>query len=302
MPARPLNHYLDELREADLACLARVADPLLAGRPLLGNGHRPHRLRAGQGHEFLDHQEYVPGDDLRNLDWRATARSRHPQLRRYRDEQTADWQLCLDCSASMTLPGPEKWRLAVQLTAALGYLLLHLGHRVSLFGFHRDCRLLLPPGRGRQHYARLARRLRDLAPLPEGGASELQACASHLGERNPVMVISDLLVGEDLQPALRRIIGGERNLHLLHIIAAGDCIAPAHEGALELRDIETGARRTLPAGAAASAQAQEAFRDWRAQLLRYCASHAIRYTACPGEQTWKTVLMQHLKGLQARHA
>lgn len=302
MPAQPLNHPLDELQEAQLARLARLADPLLAGRHLLGAGHRPHRLRPGQGHEFLDHQEYVPGDDPRKLDWRASARSRRPQLRRYRDEQMADWHLCLDCSASMTLPDPGKWRLALQLTAALGYLLLHLGHRVSLLGFHRDCQLLLPPGRGRPHYARLAQRLRGLAPLPSGGASDPQACTPRLADRNPVLLISDLLSGEDLRPALRRLTASGRSLQLLHLIADGDCRLPAHEGPLELQDIETGERRLLSSGNAVEALAEQAFRQWRERLLQYCAGHDIRYTACPTAGAWKDVLMQHLKGLQPRHA
>lgn len=301
MPVRPLNHPLDDLRETELARMARLADPLLAGRPLLSAGHRPHRLRPGQGYEFLDHQEYVPGDDLRNLDWRASARSRRPQLRRYRDEQTADWHLLLDCSASMTLPGADKWRLAVQLTAALGYLLLHLGHRVGVLGFDRDCRPLLAPGRGRHHYARLLRDLRGLKPLSTGGASDLAACAPRLPPRNPVMVISDLLAGEDLQPALRRLAATGRDLRLLHLIDAGDTLLPTAGAVLELRDIESGAHRAVAADDASLAAARRTFTQWREALPPYCAAHDIRYTPCDTALPWKDVLLRHLKGLQPRH-
>jgi uncharacterized protein (DUF58 family) len=301
MPARPLNHPLDDLREAELARLARVADPLLAGRPLLSAGHRPHRLRPGQGYEFLDHQEYVPGDDLRNLDWRASARSRRPQLRRHRDEQTAAWHLCLDCSASMTLPDAGKWRLAVQLGAAFGYLLLHLGHRVGLLGFDRDCRLLLAPGCGRAHYARLLQTLRTLAPLAEGGSSDPAACAPRLAPRNPVLVISDLLAGEDLRPALRRLAATGRDLQLLHLIAAGDHALPGPDTALELRDIESGARRSVAVNAHTRLAVEDAFRQWREALLRHCAAHDIRYTACATDQPWKEVLLRHLQGSRVRH-
>ena len=123
-------HPLAALDEAELASLARVADRLLENRHLLAPGQRSNRSRSGFGIEFLDRREYSPGDDIRALDWRASARSRHPLVRRYCDEASSDWFILLDCSSSMAFGRGEKWTLALQCAAAMAYLLIHLGNRV----------------------------------------------------------------------------------------------------------------------------------------------------------------------------
>ena len=119
--------------------MTRVADRLLNTQHLLAPGHRSSQRRAGSGIEFLDHREFTPGDDPRRIDWRATARHRHPQVRRYCDEAAADWYIAVDCSASMMFGQAEKWALAVQCAAAMAYLLIHLDNRVALLLFSTLC-------------------------------------------------------------------------------------------------------------------------------------------------------------------
>ena len=117
-------HPLELLNEAELGSLARVVDRLLNTRHLLAPGQRTNRLRPGFGVEFLDHREYSPGDDIRAVDWRSSARSRHPQIRRYSDEAASDWCILLDCSSSMAFGRNRKWSLAVQCAAAMAYRLV----------------------------------------------------------------------------------------------------------------------------------------------------------------------------------
>ena len=105
-------HPLELLNEAELGSLARVVDRLLNTRHLLAPGQRTNRLRPGFGIEFLDHREYGPGDDIRDVDWRTSARSRQPQIRRYCDEAATDWFILLD-SAPPWLSGTTRngrWR------------------------------------------------------------------------------------------------------------------------------------------------------------------------------------------------
>lgn len=302
MSARALNHPLDDISESELARLARVADPLLAGRPLLSGGQRPNRLRAGQGYEFLDYQNYAAGENLRNIDWRATARSRHPQLRRFRDEQTSDWHICLDCSASMTLMEGRKWHLAVQLTAALSYLLLHLGHRVALLGFSDRCTVLLPSGRGRHQYARLARILRDTTPVRQGGGTDLLQCALRIPPRQQVIIVSDFLVQRAMQPALRRMAAAGRSLQLMQILDEAEFTLPPVAGPLELLDVESLEQRTVTLSGDVIHSARQAMRALRDDLSRLCAKHGIRHTACDASEHWKAIVIEHLKGFQANHA
>ena len=159
-----MTHPLALVDSTELKGLTRAADRLLVGSPLLAPGSRCHRRRAGSGLEFRDFRDFAPGDDPRNIDWRASARSSVAQIRRHYDDRAADWVLCLDRSASMTVGARRKWHLALQLAAAFAYLLLDLDHRVGLVVFSDQVDDMRRPGRGRSAYAQLLRRLYAAEP------------------------------------------------------------------------------------------------------------------------------------------
>ena len=156
---------LSDIDEASLLPIARLADRLLREHSLLTPGHRPVAGRVGRGMEFLDHADYVAGDDVRRIDWRASARRNRPQIRRFHDERHADWTICIDHSSSMVVPGAEKWSLAAHLGACLGYVLLHLGNRVGAITFADAVVRSLPFGSGRGQYGHVKIKLE---PLPRG--------------------------------------------------------------------------------------------------------------------------------------
>lgn len=283
------------MREADLAPLVRVADRLFADRMLLHPGHRPMAGRAGRGMDFLDHCDYVPGEDLRRIDWRASARSRVPQLRRYHDERVADWVICLDASASVGLPARRKWSLAVQLTACVGYLLLHLDNRVALLKFSDAVDPALSFGRGRSHYARLARLLRNSAPRAST-TSALAGCGRHIAPLTPVVVISDCLAPDGMWGALARLLATGRTVHVLQVTDAGD--ARLDSGApCRLRDVESGESLTVTEAAAAEAAAQAALGDLTRTLAQRCRDHGALHRLCPTEAGWRRAALDYLRGL-----
>jgi len=99
----------------------------------------------GQGLEFRDLREYVPGDDVRRLDWKATARSGRPQLRQFiEDRQQSIW-FALDLSASMD---GRKAELARQILAVLGWAAVKQNDRFALMGFTDRIEIHQPPSRG----------------------------------------------------------------------------------------------------------------------------------------------------------
>jgi len=237
---------------------------------------------------------------MRFLDWRATARSRHPQIRRFCDEQTTDWRICLDRSASMTVAEDRKWNLAVQLTAALGYLLLHLGHRISVLAFSDQCTTLLPPGRGRQQYARLARALRNSAPLRRGGDSDLLQCLSRAAARarHGVIVVSDFLSPRAMQPALRRMVSAGCGLQLIHILDETDFRDPSTNDTVDLLDVESLEKRTLTTTREVMLGTRATWYALRAELVRFCTAHDISYTACEAGEHWRTSVLRYINSLR----
>jgi len=73
--------------------------------------------RSGSSLEFMDHREYIAGDDLRRIDWNAFARSDKLSIKLYRDEVSPHLDIIIDCSRSMSLAGSEKGRAALGLAA-----------------------------------------------------------------------------------------------------------------------------------------------------------------------------------------
>jgi uncharacterized protein (DUF58 family) len=275
--------------ESELARMAQVAARLLAGRPLLSPGHQPAPRRAGQGSEFLEHRDYAPGDDPRRIDWRASARTREVQVRRYRDEASADWFVCVDTSASMRSAGGAKWRLAQQLAYAFCYTLLALGQRVGIIAFAAGPVSVLPAGRGRHQLARLLAELTALAPRTAGGTTSLAAVEAQLGPRDPICVLSDFLRADALRPELARLAHGGREVHALMIGAAADVTV---DTATTVADMESGERVDLRAGAHAAPAAWRALRD---ELRAYCRSREIVFSVCDAGERWRDVVLRHLR-------
>jgi uncharacterized protein (DUF58 family) len=284
-------HPLEALHERELRQLSRIADQLLSSRLCLAPGQRPDRLHAGFGAEFLDHREFAPGDDIRDIDWRASARSRHPQIRRYWDEAAADWTLCLDVSASMGLDG--KWALALQCTAALAYLLIHLDHRVAVLLFSDRLQQRVPLGRGYKHYARLLRILKQASPRRFGGGTDLRTCIRYVKRRSQVFVISDFLVEDGLQAGLERLWLLCERIHTLQIYALDT--PPAQDEMARLQDVETGETLTVAHPDRQRQAYHQALESFGNTLGGYCRQRHIRFSRASSEQAWKPVLVEHFR-------
>lgn len=326
------------MEEASLRRLAHVAAHLFRGRATPLPGQLPRRHRAGSGSDFLGHREYAPGDDLRALDWRATARASHPQVKQFGGETSARWMLCLDRSASMSLPDPGKWRLATELAAAFSYLLLHAGNRVGLLAFSGEMDVFCPAGSGREHYARILATLRRAAPAPapEGGASRLESCVKALPNGASVLLIGDLLRLDGMLPALDRLLRGGHPVQVLQVLSEHECRPGEERGELEsrnplpegegrvrglkkafspfssdtpllagtarLRDIETGDRIPVVLSESAMQAASAELDRLTAEIHAFCRRRGLAYTLCRTSAAWDRWLVEHIRHLEAGRA
>ncbi|MCP4299119.1 MAG: DUF58 domain-containing protein, partial [Gammaproteobacteria bacterium] len=170
--------------DTDLRRFASLAAPLLQGAAAYGYGPRASRNRAGRGLEFLDTRPYEPGDEFRSIDWRQSARGENLVVRRYQEETTADWFVCIDRSASVAWGG-RKWQMTLRLASALSYTLLHAGHRVALVFWSDRVHNLCDLGRGTQHFSSLLRTLIAHRPALPGNSRHLES--SNLGVCRPLV-------------------------------------------------------------------------------------------------------------------
>ncbi len=283
--------------EPELQSFARAAAHLLVERQPRAGGSRAVARRAGIGLQHFDHRDYAPGDEVRHIDWRHTARSRRPIVRRFESESVADWTLVLDASSSMAVDAAAKWRAAVHAAAALAYALLHLGHRVGMLAFGARVLAECPRGRGQHHYAAIARRLATLRPSPAGERSELGACAPRLHGHASVVVIGDFLGDDEMRQDLGRLL---QRCAALHVLQVGDAAETRLRlaGDFDLVDVEDGTRLPVRAGAPADAMATLERDAMTARLRGFCARSGVAFTAWDIALPWQPMLLRHL--MQAR--
>jgi uncharacterized protein (DUF58 family) len=281
--------------EAELRTLALVADRLLAGRPLFIEGPCQRKHKQGRGLEFLDFQPYQPGSDARMVDWRATARTGDPIVRRFQDESLSEWYVCVDRSASMSVSDGRKWALTVQLAIALLFLLLHRGNRAGLLIFSTDVDGLCRPGRGPRQLLRAVSLLARTRPRATGGGSNLMACARHIKRRRSAVVASDFLTADAMQPGLDRLVQLGGAVHAIQVLSPDDRQLPA-AGHVLLRDIESDEQLVLDTDGPQSEAATGRLERLRADLAGYCRRHGIAFTTCDVGQSWQAIIIRHLTG------
>ena len=279
----------------DPALLARIADLELAAR-LIVEGTRLGAHRSpftGSGAEFQQMRPYLPGDDLKHLDWKHYARTDRLFTRVYRE--TTEWpvMLAVDASRSMTLSttsGVTKLRVGALLAAALAYLLVQLGEAVGLVAHADQPRLQLPPRTGRPHLVRLLGQLDRLEP---GGGTALgrgiRTAATRLGRRGFVAVVSDLFGDdEDTASAVREVRRMGHEVVLFHVLAPEERTLPTG-GDVAFEDLETGERlvTSVPAIREAYAGRLAAF---IAQWQAFAASEGVTFVEAHTDRPLDAVL------------
>ncbi len=226
--------------------------------------------RPGTGLAFRELRPYEPGDDVRHLDWNATARQGRPYVRHFAEERAQVVRLIVDVSASLRF-GPEgrsKADLAAQAAALLAAAALHGGDRVGLLLVSDRIEAEIPPAGTPRHLATL---LRALVATPIASpATDLAAAMPHLGRtarRSLIVVLSDFLTPLPEIPWSR--VARRHQVFALRLVDPREETLPA-AGLLTLEDAETGAKRLVDSDSrhvrTAHAEAAEArrtaFRSW----------------------------------------
>ena len=245
--------------------------------------------RKGFSVEFAEHRPYMPGDDLRYLDWRIAARSDKWLVKLFEEETNARAAVVLDVSKSMQWSGDPsritKLAYAERLGAAISLLLLRQRDAVGLVRFDDEVRSIVPPRSNRAQW----RRLIAAYDQPGGGGdSHVATALLQAGRmvRRPgfVVLLSDLLT--DLDPvvdAMRALRARGHEVLVLHIIDPAEHNFP-DEGEARYRDPESGSEvpaSTTDIRTTYRATVDEALEEWRAALSRSGARYALAYTDQP---------------------
>lgn len=201
-----------------------------------------HAVFRGRGLEFDELRPYVPGDDVRSIDWKAFARTSHPMIRRYREDRDLTVIFAVDVSASQAAGALPRTKadLAAELCAVLALAAIRNKDRVGLLLFASKPERYVRPSSGPTHVLRVVREV--LWARPDSRGTDLGAALTYLvgvqKRRATVFLVSDFLTSgysRELRAAARR-----------HDIIAIRVREPIDErlpdaGIIQLVDAETGA-------------------------------------------------------------
>ena len=124
----------------------------------------------GRGMDFEDLREYMPGDDVRSIDWNVTNRMGRPFVKRYREERELAVVLAVDISASSAFGSMRrtKRQFATEIAATLAISASRSSDKVGLLLFTNEVELFLPPRKGRRHILRVLREMLAFEPKQKG--------------------------------------------------------------------------------------------------------------------------------------
>ena len=187
----------------DARVLSRLAGiPLFARRPMQGNvsGRHasPHR---GSSVEFAEYRKYVPGDDLRRLDWRAYGRSDRFYVKEFEADTNLRCCFVLDTSGSMNFgsTGVTKIEYARRIAGTLGYLASQQGDAVGLTSVAQGIVQNLPPKRNAAHLRLVLDLLENSQPKGETQlVNVLHELAETIRQRALIVILSDLFIEPEL--------------------------------------------------------------------------------------------------------
>ncbi|MDP8299535.1 MAG: DUF58 domain-containing protein, partial [Candidatus Tantalella remota] len=195
----------------------------------------------GRGLEFVEVREYLPGDEVRSIDWNVTARMGRPFIKKFIEERELTIMLLLDASRSSCFGTVNSLKkdLAAEVCAVLAASATKNNDKVGLIIFTDRVEKYLPPRKGTRHVFKVIREA--LYHRPEGRGTDIPLCLEYLdrvtSKSTVTFIISDFYA-RDLKKSLS-IAGKRHDVVGVHISDPRDILMP-DVGVVKLDDSETG--------------------------------------------------------------
>lgn len=207
----------------------------------------------GVGIEFEEVRDYTPGDDVKSIDWKVSARLGRPFIKRYREERELILMLLVDLSASGrfgTRPA-NKQETAAEAAAILAFNAVRNNDKVGAILFTDQVERYIPPQKGSGHVWRVIKEI--FSHVPRHTGTDISGAVTFLGrvcrKRSVAFVVSDFLLPQSGAVVDRsmRAVGRKHELIQVRISDPGEFVLPA-AGIVTVRDLESGRRVRLDAG------------------------------------------------------
>lgn len=234
-------------------------------------------LRKGQSVEFADFRNYVPGDDLRFIDWNTYARLDRLFLKLFFEEEDLHFYALVDASSSMDFGTPTKLNYAKQLAAALGFIGLIRSDRVRIETLGQPASRPAPVFRGRQSVWRMADHLNAIEPGEAGSLAQgvKNFCLRNSG-KGIVVLISDLMDKQGYHEALKYLLSRNMDVYVIQVLSDEE-INPQIKGDLKLVDCEDRDIAEISASAPLLARYQKTLAAFVDGAREFCSRRGMNY-------------------------
>lgn len=205
-----------------------------------------HSAFKGRGLTFSEVREYQPGDDIRTIDWKVTARYNNPFVKIFQEERELTLMLLVDVSGSEQF-GTQGWfkrEMLTEIAGVLAFSALQNNDKIGVIFFSDKIEKFIPPQKGKLHVLRIIRELIDFKPEGQGTdiAGALKYFSNVIRKRATVFLISDF-IGNDFEDAMKSV-RSRHDLIAMQVFDPREMELPSI-GLMKVRDAETGQERWL---------------------------------------------------------
>jgi uncharacterized protein (DUF58 family) len=285
--------YFDPLVLAKISTMTLRARHVVEG--LLSGLHQsPYR---GYSVEFAEHREYVPGDEIRRIDWKAYGKFDRYFVKEYEEETNLRAYLLLDASASMDYGSDtiRKFDYGCYLAVSLAYLMLRQGDDVGLITFGAQVQQYIPPRAGLKHMQAVTSVLEATQPDGETHLDEvLREVAGKIKKRGMIIILSDLFDTPDMVMHALKYFRHRRNeVIVFHLLDKNELEFP-FERLTVFEDMETPNHRVLAEPRAIREAYLRQVQSFIEEYRRACRRELIDYNLFPTTTPLDVALTRYL--------
>jgi uncharacterized protein (DUF58 family) len=262
-----------------------------------------HSAFKGRGMEYAEVRQYLPGDEVRTIDWNVTARTGTPHVKRFTEERELTVMLLVDASASTRFGSVRQFKqeLAAELAALFAFSAIQNNDKVGLIFFSDRIELSLPPRKGTRHVLRVTREI--LNHVPRGRGTDIPLALDHLNRvtrrRCVTFLLSDFLAGDLRRPL--KVANQRHDLIAVVLEDPRDSEIPAM-GLVAFEDPESG--ETLLVDTSDSRVRQEFARQQQAARVerdRFLRSLDVDAISVRTDRPYTETLLRFFRKRERRH-
>jgi len=286
--------FLDPLVVSKLAGLDLRARLVVEGF-IAGLHKSPYK---GFSVEFAEHRQYMPGDPIRNIDWKVYARRDRFYVKEFEEETNLRAYILVDASASMGYASSSavtKLQYASSLAAALSYLMLRQQDSVGLATFTSSIKNYIPPRSVKGHLNVILTELEHLQPGETTNVSRsLELLASRIRRRGLIIVLSDLMDDQAaVLSAVKHFRHRKHEVIVFHVLDESETQFPFDEE-IAFVDMETDEEITANSRQIA-ARYRKVMGDWITEYRTQCHEHLVDYALLSTSTPYDVALTRFLE-------